>query len=45
MQRLALIPALSNVTLQSSSRADVGTTKAFQFTVSANVNPPLQVAN
>jgi hypothetical protein len=44
MRRLALIPQLSDVTLQTSSRADIGTTKAFQFTLSANVNPPLEVA-
>jgi hypothetical protein len=44
MRRLALIPQLSTVTLQSSARADVGKTKAFGFTVSANVNAPLEVA-
>jgi Tfp pilus assembly protein PilN len=44
MRRLALIPQLSTVTLQSSTRADVGKTKAFGFTVSANVNAPLEVA-
>jgi Tfp pilus assembly protein PilN len=40
MQRLALVPALSDVTLQSSSRTTVGTTKAYQFTMSANVLAP-----
>jgi Tfp pilus assembly protein PilN len=40
MRRLALIPALSDITLQSSTRADVGTTKAFQFSLTANVNAP-----
>ena len=45
MQRLALIPAISDVTLQSTSRADIGTTKAYQFSVSANINPPTTVAN
>jgi Tfp pilus assembly protein PilN len=40
MKRLALIPQLSNITLQTSSRADVGTTKAYTFTMSANINAP-----
>jgi Tfp pilus assembly protein PilN len=40
MQRLSLVPALSDVTLQSSSRTTVGTTKAYQFTMSANVLAP-----
>jgi Tfp pilus assembly protein PilN len=40
MRRLALIPALSDVTLQSSTRADIGSTKAFTFSLTANVNPP-----
>jgi Tfp pilus assembly protein PilN len=40
MRQLALIPALSDVTLQSSTRADVGSTKAFTFSLTANVNPP-----
>ena len=37
MQQLALVPMLSDVTLQRSERADVGPAKAFQFTLSANV--------
>jgi Tfp pilus assembly protein PilN len=40
MRRLALIPALSDVTLQSTTRADIGSTKAFSFSLIANVNPP-----
>jgi Tfp pilus assembly protein PilN len=40
IQRLELVPALSDVTLQSSSRTTVGTTKGFQFTMSANVQLP-----
>ena len=39
MQRLELVPALSDVTLQSSTRAKVGTRNAYQFTLSANVLP------
>jgi Tfp pilus assembly protein PilN len=37
LQQLALVPMLSDVTLQRSERADVGADKAFQFTLSANV--------
>jgi Tfp pilus assembly protein PilN len=37
LQQLALVPMLSDVTLQRSERADVGAEKAFQFTLSANV--------
>jgi len=37
MQRLALAPMLSDVTLQRSQRSDVGGKKAFAFTLSANV--------
>jgi Tfp pilus assembly protein PilN len=37
MQRLALVPMLSDVTLQRSQRSDVGGKKAFAFTMSANV--------
>jgi Tfp pilus assembly protein PilN len=40
MQRLELVPALSDVTLQSSTRTTVGTAQAYQFTMSANVLPP-----
>jgi Tfp pilus assembly protein PilN len=40
MQRLSLVPSLSDVTLQSSSRTTVGTAKAYQFTMSANVLTP-----
>ena len=40
MQRLALVPALAGVTLQNSTRADVGETKAFQFTINATVLAP-----
>jgi hypothetical protein len=39
MERLALVPMLSDITLQRSERADFGTAKAFQFTLSANVRP------
>jgi Tfp pilus assembly protein PilN len=37
LQQLALVPMLSDITLQRSERANVGTAKAFQFTLSANV--------
>ena len=37
MQQLALVPMLSDITLQRSERANVGADKAFQFTLSANV--------
>jgi len=37
LDRLALIPALSDVSLQSTQRADVAGTKAMQFTIVANV--------
>jgi Tfp pilus assembly protein PilN len=37
LDRLALIPALSDVSLQSTQRAPVGTTNAVQFTIGANV--------
>jgi Tfp pilus assembly protein PilN len=40
MQRLELIPELSNVTLQSSTRTTVGETPAYQFTMSANIRVP-----
>ena len=40
MDRLELVPALSDVTLQSSARTTAGTTQAYQFTMSANVLPP-----
>jgi Tfp pilus assembly protein PilN len=40
MDRLELVPALSDVTLQSSTTADVGARKAYQFTMSANVLAP-----
>jgi Tfp pilus assembly protein PilN len=39
MQRLELVPALSDVTLQSSTRTKVGTRNAYQFTLNANVLP------
>jgi hypothetical protein len=32
-----LMPALSDVSLQTSERSDVGTKKAFKFTIGANV--------
>jgi Tfp pilus assembly protein PilN len=39
LDRLALMPSLSNVSLQSTQRADVGATKkAVQFTINANVS-------
>ena len=37
LDRLALIPALSNVSLQSMQRADVAGKKAMHFTIVANV--------
>jgi Tfp pilus assembly protein PilN len=37
MQRLALVPMLTDVTLQSSQRSDLGTHKAYAFTMSASV--------
>ena len=37
LERLTLMPALSNVSLQSTQRADVGAKKAVQFTIVANV--------
>ena len=37
LDRLALIPALSDVSLQSMQRADVAGKKAMQFTIVANV--------
>jgi Tfp pilus assembly protein PilN len=40
MDRLGRVPALSGVALQSSTRTDVGDSKAYQFTMSANVLAP-----
>lgn len=37
LQQLERVPMLSDITLQRSERANVGTAKAFQFTLSANV--------
>jgi hypothetical protein len=37
LDRLALMPSLSDVSLQSTTRADVGNKKAVQFTIGANV--------
>ena len=37
LDRLVLMPALSDVSLQTSERSDVGTKKAFKFTIGANV--------
>jgi len=37
LRQLELVPMLSDITLQRSERATVGTDKAFQFTLSANV--------
>jgi hypothetical protein len=37
LERLALMPALSDVSLQSTERTDVGTKKAIKFTIGANV--------
>src|SRR4051794_22045779 len=37
LERLALIPALSDVSLQATQRADVAGKKAAQFTINANV--------
>ena len=37
LDRLALIPALSDVSLQSTQRTTVGTKAAVQFTINANV--------
>jgi Tfp pilus assembly protein PilN len=39
MDRLELVPALSGVTLQSSTKTTVGNTNAYTFTMSANVEP------
>jgi Tfp pilus assembly protein PilN len=39
MDRLERVPALSNVTLQSSARTMAGSSQAYQFTMSANVLP------
>jgi Tfp pilus assembly protein PilN len=40
MERLALIPALSNITLVNTSRSDIGLAKAFAFSMSGAVNAP-----
>ena len=37
LQQLELVPMLSDITLQRSERATIGSDKAFQFTLSANV--------
>jgi Tfp pilus assembly protein PilN len=37
LQQLALVPMLSDVTLQRSERANIGADRAYQFTLSANV--------
>lgn len=37
LDRLALIPSLSDVALRQSQRVDVGSRKAIQFTIGANV--------
>jgi Tfp pilus assembly protein PilN len=37
LQQLALVPMLSDITLQRSDRTDVGSDSAYQFTLSANV--------
>jgi Tfp pilus assembly protein PilN len=37
LDRLALMPSLSDVSLQSTTRTDVGNQKAVQFTIGANV--------
>ena len=39
MDRLERVPALSDVTLQSSARTTAGSSQAYQFTMSANVLP------
>ena len=39
LDRLALIPALSDVALQSMQRAEIAGKKAMQFTIVANVRP------
>jgi Tfp pilus assembly protein PilN len=39
LDRLALIPALSDVSLQSTQRADVAGKKTVQFTIGANLRP------
>lgn len=38
MERLALVPMLTDVTLQRSQRSDIGGHRTYQFTMSANVN-------
>lgn len=40
MSRLALVPWLSNVRLQQSERAALGTRTVFQFTVAADLTTP-----
>jgi Tfp pilus assembly protein PilN len=37
LEQLVLMPALSDVTLQSTERTDIGAKKAIKFTISANV--------
>jgi Tfp pilus assembly protein PilN len=37
LRQLALVPMLSDITLQRSEQANVGADKAYQFTLSANV--------
>jgi Tfp pilus assembly protein PilN len=37
MQRLALVPMLQNITLQSSARTDFGLHSVYQFTMNASV--------
>jgi Tfp pilus assembly protein PilN len=38
LSRLALMPTLSDIALQSTERTDVGNHKAIQFTINANVS-------
>jgi Tfp pilus assembly protein PilN len=38
LQQLALVPMLSDITLQRDERTNVGASSAFQFTLSANVD-------
>jgi Tfp pilus assembly protein PilN len=40
MQRLALVPLLGDVTLQTSSKTPIGASNAYSFTMSASILPP-----
>jgi len=40
IDRLSRVPLLADVTLQTDTKAQIGTRPAFQFTMSANIRPP-----